>query len=167
MLKIKISYNDYLYIYLLLVIIIVISGTVNFVSLLSEKVHILYSETEALINQKIHMKFEIENLKKELDLKAKNTANYWAIFLGFILICIIVILWVLFSPSGVPEKEVRFSKYEKAPKDANISYISREISASNKNINSLKENIKSLQYKVNSSNSLNTANLYDYKISTT
>jgi hypothetical protein len=35
-------------------------------------------------------------------IKAENTANYWAIFLGFILICIIVILWIIFSPSGTP-----------------------------------------------------------------
>ena len=87
----------------------------------------------------------VENIKKELTTKAQNTGVYWAIFLGFIVICLIAILWILFSPSGVPEKEIRFSKYTKAPKNADISYLSRELSSSNKNMASLRENIQGLQ----------------------
>jgi hypothetical protein len=90
----------------------------------------------------------VENLKKELQLKAENTANYWAIFLGFILICVIVIIWILFSPSGTPEKDIKFSKYTKAPKNADISYLNRELYYSNQSINSLQGTIKSLQQQV-------------------
>jgi hypothetical protein len=90
----------------------------------------------------------VENLKKELQLKAENTANYWAIFLGFILICVIIILWIVFSPSNVPEKDIKFSKYTPAPKNANISYLNKELYSSKKTINSLKDSIQSLQQQV-------------------
>lgn len=90
----------------------------------------------------------VENLKKELQLKAENTANYWAIFLGFILICVIVIIWILFSPSGTPEKDIKFSKYTKAPKNADISYLNRELYSSKQTIDSLQGNIKSLNQQI-------------------
>lgn len=87
----------------------------------------------------------IEEQKAKLALKAENTANYWAIFIGFVVLCLIAILWILFSPSGVPEKEITFTKYIPPPKSAPISKLERKLDASNKTVKSLKSSIQDLQ----------------------
>lgn len=48
--------------------------------------------------------------KNALEKRSKNISVYWALFLGLLAILIIVVLWLIFSPSKIPENDIVFSR---------------------------------------------------------
>ena len=48
--------------------------------------------------------------ERKLMKKAADTSNYWIILIIIITVLIIVLFWILFSPRGVPTKDITFTK---------------------------------------------------------
>lgn len=48
--------------------------------------------------------------RKNLETKAKNISIYWTIFIGFVVICLIILIWLLVSPRKLPESDILINK---------------------------------------------------------